>query len=277
MERSVRIAVVGEASGGPQQGGCLAAVARAFQSGAISRGMQAEFVLTVAAGSEREQVYEATGLPVRGFAWVVLDGEASDRALYYGGLSPLRPAGVAAGVGRAAHAVVDDDIRHLCDCDAWIFAQPTAPAAVLPLRPYLVLADDEMHHTAGTLADDQLRIVADNLSAASGVLVWSDAMRREVVDFYGVEEGRVRQVPRPRACRGRRVRADSMTAGDRGVVGALEQGSVWFVSEASVAAAATLMVPSAGEPGSAVLPAWDATEEGTELATAYGEALAALL
>jgi len=276
VERSVRIAVVGEASGGLQQGGCLAAVARAFQSGATSRGMQAEFVLAVAAGSEREQVYEATGLPVRGFAWVVLDGEASDRALYYAGLTPLRPAGAGPTAGRSAHAVIDDDIRHLCDCDAWIFAQPTAPAAVLPLRPFLVLADDDMHHATGTLTDDQLRVVADNLSAAAGVLVWSEAMWREVVDFYGVEEGRVWQVPTPRRCCGRRVRTDSDADGERDIVGALEQGAVWFVSEAS-AGSAMSAARSAGETRSAVLPDDDATEENTELATAYGEALAALL
>lgn len=272
----MRIAVVGEGGVGLQQRACLAAVARAFQSGATSRGMQAEFVLAVAAGSEQERVYAATGLPVRGFTWALLDGEASDRALYYAGLTPLRPAGAGPTAGRAAHAVVDDDIRHLGDCDAWIFAEPTAPAALLPLRPFLVLADDDMHHATGTLTDDQLRIVADNLSAAAGVLVWSEAMWREVVDFYGVEEGRVRQVPRPCPCRGRRVRTDSDADGERDIVGALEQGAVWFVSEAS-AGSAMPAARSAGETWSAGLPDDDATEENTELATAYGEALAALL
>lgn len=238
--------------------------------------MQAEFVLAVAAGSEQERVYEATGLSVRGFTWAVLDGEASDRALYYAGLTPLRPLGAAPAAGHAAHAVVDDDIRHLCDCDAWIFAEPTAPAALLPLRPFLMLADDDVHHTAGTLADDQLRIVADNLTAAAGVLVWSEAMRREVVDFYGVEESRVWQVPRPRPCCGRRVRTDSDADGERDIVGALEQGTVWFVSEAS-AGSAMPAARSASETWSAVLPDDDATEGDTELATAYGEALAALL
>ena len=273
MERSVRIAVVGEGGAGLQQRSCLAAVARAFASGATCRGMQAEFVLTVAAGSERQRVYEATGLPVRGFTWVVLDGEASDRALYYAGLTPLRPLGAGPAAGHAAHAVVDDDIRHLCDCDAWIFAQPRAPAALLPLRPFLVMADDDMHHTAGTLTDDQLRIVANNLTAAAGVLVWSEAMRREVVDFYGVEESRVRQVPRPRRCCGR---TDHGADGDQGIVGALEQGSVWFVSEAS-AVSAMQEALSAGETGSVVLQECADTEDDTELATAYGEALAALL
>lgn len=238
--------------------------------------MQAEFVLAVAAGSEQERAYEATGLPVRGFTWAVLDGEASDRALYYAGLTPLRPAGAGPTAGRAAHAVVDDDIRHLGDCDAWIFAQPTAPAALLPLRPFLVLADDDMHHVTGTLSDDQLRIVANNLTAAAGVLVWSDAMWREVVDFYGVEECRVRQVPRPRPCCGRRVRTDRDADGERNIVGAFEQGAIWFVSEAS-ADSAMPVARSAAETGAAVLPDDDATGENTELATAYGEALAALL
>lgn len=276
MERSVRIAVVGEGGAGAQQRSCLAAVARAFQSGATSRGMQADIVLAVAAGSERERVYEATGLPVRGFTWEVLDGEASDRALYYAGLAPLRPTGAGPAAGRQPHAVADDDIRHLCDCDAWIFAHPTAPAALLPLRPFLVVVDDDMHHTAGTLSDTQLRIVADNLTAAAGVVVWSEAMQREVVDFYGVDEGRVRQLPRPSRCGRSRSPADGVVTEDGPFDGALEQGSVWFVSEASAVAAVPVAI-FAGEPASAERPECAATEDDTELATAYGEALAALL
>ena len=273
MEANVRLALVGEQCATRQQRFAMAAVARAFQDGATARGMATDVVLVVPAGSEDDVVFSEMSLPVRAFAWDVLDGQAADRALYYAGLAPT--ASVTTGprcLAHVPHAVIDDGIRHLCDCDAWILAQATSPAAVLPLKPFLVIADDTLHHTSGGLSAETLRIVADNLTAAAGVLVWSEAMRDEVHDFYGVEAARVRVLPQLtawRSCQEQRS-VEPQLASEREPAG-LEHGQVWFTAEASLAVGglvATLCTSSQSS-------AW--TDEDEQASLAYGEALAELL
>jgi len=80
VETRRRIAVVGDAAERPQQRACLAALAKMLQGGAATRGLASEIVLAVMAGSEEADEYEATGLPVRGFRWELLDAEAAERA-----------------------------------------------------------------------------------------------------------------------------------------------------------------------------------------------------
>jgi len=271
VEAKRRIALIGDGYERPQQRACLAAVAEAFRSGAAIRGMASEFVLAVMAGTEEAEEYEATGLAMRGFAWEVLDHETAERALYYAGLTPLRPAG-APPMPKAARpcAVPDDGIRNLCDCDAWVFADPLAPAAFLPLRPFLVMIDDARHHALGRLSEESLRVVADNLTAAAGVLVWSDEMLQEVVGFYGVERQRVRQLPRPAACRCQQPLPGNPSAAGYDPL-PLEEGRVWFVTEAS-------FQPAVRQPTElAVLCQAEPPEPEEQISFAYGEALAELL
>ena len=271
METRRRIAVIGDAAERPQQRACLAALAEVLHSGAATRGLASEIVLAVMAGSDEADEYEATGLAVRGFHWEVLDAEAAERAMYYAGLRPLRAVGAPpTPASSRPFAVPDDGIRHLCDCDAWVLAQPTAPAAILPLRPFLVMIDDTLHHASGMLSEETLRVVADNLSAASGVLVWSEEMLHEVVDFYGVERHRVRQLPRLPACGYRPLSSGSRPPECRSEPPP-EQGRVWFVTEASVGATVGESAVSAAL--SQAEPA--ATDEQT--VAAYGGALADLL
>ncbi len=271
METRRRIAVIGDAAERPQQRACLAALAEVLHGGAAARGLASEIVLAVTAGSEEAGEYEATGLAVRGFHWELLDAEAAERAMYYAGLRPLRAVGApSTTVPSRLFAVPDDGIRHLCDCDAWVLTHPTAPAALLPLRPFLVMVDDTLHHASGGLSEETLRVAADNLTAASGVLVWSEEMLHEVVDFYGVERHRVRQLPRLPACGCRPLPLGS-SGFDHHSEPPPEQGRVWFVTEASVGA--TVSEPAVSAVLSRAEPV--ATDERTM--AAYGEALADLL
>lgn len=277
VHNKVRVAVLGAESDRPQQRACLIASARAFHAGMARRGINGEVVLAAVSGSETHEAYEASQQPVRGFTWEALDAEAAARAMYYAGLQPMRAGDSARGrMPLGAYVVADDGIRHLCDCDAWIFMSPVAPAAFLPLRPFLVFADDEVHHASGGLSAEGLRVVAENLTAAAGVLVWSDEMLQEVVHFYGVERERVRVLPRLTGCQ-RLVSAGlGITSQHHQHEVPVEQGQVWFVAEASgVSFASSEAWSSVAYLSGASSTAW--SDEDEQMSVAYGEALAELL
>jgi len=271
LEKKRRIAFIADGFEWPQQRACLAGIADAFHAGAGMHGAASDIVLVVTAGSEESEEYEATRLARRGFSWEIVDAETAERALYYGGLTPLRSAGdPPERRSDQPFAVPDDGIRHLCDCDAWVFATPSSPAAVLPLRPFLVMVDDTFHHASGRFSHEQLRVVADNLTAAAGVLVWSDEMLHEAVDFYGLERQRVRQLPYLPSCQALSHQARLMSETLRGEPPAV-QGGVWFVADASAVSVIAEHTASIAH-GHAEPPEID---EQTMLA--YGEALADML
>jgi len=277
VESHVRLAVVSDGCHLHQQRSAIAATARAFRQGTQARGTPTEVVLVVPMGHESDRVFEEADLPVRGFAWELLDGEASDRATYYAGLTSMRSlAGQRGSRSLATHAVVDDGIRHLCDCDAWILAQATAPAAVLPLRPFLVIADASLHHASGQLPAESLRIAAENLAASAGVLVFSEVMRQEVVDFYGVPDSQVRLLPPLSAWQAWEDQLEcqmeeQLETAVRVASGVPEQGHVWFVADASSTASPMFREGMEG----LVQAAWSGEDE--QVSLAYGEAIAELL
>jgi hypothetical protein len=277
VHNKARVVVVGAESDRPHQRACLIASARAFHAGMAQRGMNGEVVLATVSGSETHEAYEASPQPVRGFTWEAMDAEAAARAMYYAGLQPMRAGDSAWGrMPLGAYVVADDGIRHLCDCDVWIFMSPAAPAAFLPLRPFLVFADDDVHHASGALSPDGLRVVAENLTAAAGVLVWSDDMLQEVVHFYGVERDRVRLLPRLTGCQRLVSTGLGITSQHHQLEVPVEQGQVWFVAEASsVAFASSEGSSSVMDRSGTSATAWSDDDE--QMSMAYGEALAELL
>lgn len=277
VRNTVRVAVVAAEVERPQQRACVTAVAQAFHHSAACHGTQAEAVLVVVNGSEFHETFEASHLSVRGFTWDVLDAGAASRAMYYAGPTLAMPAGAARSrMPLESYVVADDGIRHLCDCDAWVFMSPLAPAPFLPLRPFLVFADEWVHHAAGVLSADGLRIVAENLTAAAGVLVWSDDMLQEMVHFYGVDRERVRLLPRLSACGETAMTASGSVRHPSVTDVPLEQGQVWFVSEASgLSAYGSAGWSRVAEMAGSAENAWSENDE--QLAVAYGEALAELL
>lgn len=265
MRRTLRIAIVDDGSAQAGQQACLMGVAAAFTEGAGFCEFPVQFVLAVA--SAEAELGEADGgrMPVRSWVWEALDEQACRRALFYDGRHGVATSLLTAGT----HVVADDGIRHLCDCDAWIFTRLRSPAPVLPLRPYLVMADDDLHHASGRLSAEELRVVGSNLAAAVGVLVWSDEMQREVIDFYGVAAERVRLLPRPRACC---VDKPEAAAGD-----AAEAGFVWFVPDVVTAAAETGTTAGRGDVAGQHRPLPPEMLDDPSVAHAYGAALAELL
>jgi hypothetical protein len=254
MPSAPRIAIIGGVSRQASERACLMGVAAAFGDGARLRGMPVRFVLAVTLQDPDDD--DEIGMPIRGWAWEALDEQACRRALFYAGGCRATESRLTAGT----HVVVDDGIRHLCDCDAWIFADPRSPAPVLPLRPFLLVVGDDLHHVTGGLAAEELRVVGRNLAAARVVLVWSEEMQRDVIDFYRVQPDRVRLVPRPAVC----VDEPAIAA-----AGGPEAGFVWFVPD-------VVAIPDAA-PVARQATAVAARPVDPAIASAYGEALAALL
>lgn len=265
MQDTRRIAIIDDGSAQASQRACLAGVAAAFAEAARLCEIPVQLVLAVASPEAETGKADEGGMPVRAWVWEALDEQACRRVLFYDGHHDAATSLPTAGT----HVVADDGIRHLCDCHAWIFSRLRSPAPVLPLRPFLVMADDDLHHASGGLTAEELRVVGSNLAAAVGVLVWSDEMQREVIDFYGVAAERVRLLPRPRACC-----VDEPVAAASDVA---EAGFVWFVPDVVTAAAGPRTAAGRGDAAGQHHPLPPEMLDDPSVAHAYGEALAELL
>lgn len=186
-----RIALIVPEDRGSWERARMASLAGAITRGGRAAGHDTEVVIA-SIGTSIGFVEEHPWPPIdavrtREYQWRLLDPGESRRAVLYAGTGAC---------DARNHIVPDDGIRQFLDCDLWVVASPRISAPLVPVRPVLLLLDDCLHHAAGGVDHDQLQAVADAVKASSGVLVTSEWMRREAVDFYGVEPARASLIPR---------------------------------------------------------------------------------
>lgn len=167
-------------------------IAEALIRGAAAANASIEIVLATAGGMT-DPTPEAfrrlpPGIRHRHVRWRLLDAGESRRALAYAG----RPVCAA-----SVHLVPDDGIRHLLDCDLWLVAAAGLSAAVLPLRPVVLMLEDWMHHAICGPGEVDPAGLVNAVDLAAGVVVFSEWMRDETVHFLGAERRRVARLPVP--------------------------------------------------------------------------------
>lgn len=190
--RLKRVAVVVSEHAHEWEFGRALRIVDAVRRGAAAAHAPVEIVLATAGGMA-DPVPEAlrqlpAGVRHRHVRWRLLDEGESRRALAYAG-RPERAAGV--------HLVPDDGIQHLLDCDLWLVAAAGLSAAVLPLRPVVLMLEDWMHHAICGPGEVDSAGLVKAVGLAEGVVVFSDWMRDEAVHFLGADRRHVTRLPVP--------------------------------------------------------------------------------
>lgn len=123
----------------------------------------------------------------RPYKWRVLKRTEARRAMAYAGL-PL-------SAESESYQVPDDGIRQFMDCDLWIMVSDRLEHPLLPLRPYALMVYDYLQRYEPLLPQVLNAHLIRVAHAAERVFVTTGFTRRDALQFAGLPERKVVQIP----------------------------------------------------------------------------------
>lgn len=123
----------------------------------------------------------------RSFCWESLDHPRARRAMRYAGHDGWEPT-------YNKYLSVDDGIKQLLDCDAWVVVSDRVMAPLLPLRPCLFVVYDylQRYEDKSKIRDSSF---IDAVRLAQKVIVTTEFTKRDVIQYAGVDHERVVKLP----------------------------------------------------------------------------------
>ncbi|MES2536071.1 MAG: glycosyltransferase [Pseudomonadota bacterium] len=191
VPRKSRIAVIVPVGyrGGSLRGAKLLALA--IESGSRQAGQEAEVVLAHLDDPDcyRDNAFDdlPPSIKRRPYKWRIIGREEAQRAMAYAGLE--RP------MESAHYQVPDDGIRQFMDCDLWVIVSDRLEHALLPLRPYALMVYDYLQRYENLLPQVLNQRFIRAAHAAQRVFVTTDFTRKDAIQFAGLPERRIIQVP----------------------------------------------------------------------------------
>lgn len=190
--KPMRVAVILPISyrGGTFRGAKL--LARALHAGSRHHGNSAEIVFVHPDDNDAYADVDFADLPAdilrRRFAWKRLSVAEARRAMRYAGYAEWQPVW-------NEYIAVDDGIRSLLDCDAWIVVSDRLSVPLLPLRPRIHMVYDYVQRYKAVLPQDADRAFLDAARFADLVLVTTRATEQDALQYAGVPATRIAKVP----------------------------------------------------------------------------------
>lgn len=175
------------------RGGTLRAaklLAQAVAAGSEQAGEAVEVVLLHLDLSSEYSSKDWSDLPksvkTRPFNWTILDRAEAKTAMMFDGHADWQPI-------YEKYLVVDDGMKQLGDCDAWVVMSDRLSLPLLPMRPVLLVVFDylQRHYQVSHLNDQIL--LANRL--ADHVIVTTDFTLRDALQYAGVDPRRVTKLP----------------------------------------------------------------------------------
>jgi len=190
--RRKRVAVVLPTGyrGGTLRGAKL--LARALHHGSREAGQDAEVIFVhpdlpdVYAEADFDDIHPEVRR--RPFRWKILSQAEARRAMRYAGHSKWEPL-------RKEYLAMDDGIRQLLDCDAWIVVSDRLSAPLLPVRPCIHMVYDYVQRYLPILPHGADQSYLEAARLADLVLVTTQATAQDALQYAGVAPAKVVKVP----------------------------------------------------------------------------------
>ncbi len=178
----------------PYRGGTLVGaklLAKAIQYGSNLRGERADVVFAHLDDTKtyRNDDFDdlTSGIAIRPFVWLRMPREQAQRAVTLAGINST--------LSGDEYICPDDGIQQFLDCDLWVFVSDRLSRPVLPIRPYVLMVYDYLQRYFDILEPSINAAVTAAARRAALVLVTTEFTRRDAIQFAGVDEHKLVQVP----------------------------------------------------------------------------------
>lgn len=175
--------------GGSMRGAKL--LARAIHQGSVLAGQEADVVFghldIPSYYSEDEFADLPPAIRRRPFTWRRMKQRDAHMAMAFAGLDR--------SLDQEAYQVPDDGIMQFLDCDLWVIVSDRLENSLLPIRPYLMMVYDYIQRYERVLSEEQNRSCLSAARHAQGIMVTTRFTRGDAIQYAGVPERKVFQVP----------------------------------------------------------------------------------
>ncbi|WP_146740015.1 glycosyltransferase family 4 protein [Legionella quinlivanii] len=166
-------------------------MAEAILQGAKECGRAIELILVCLEGFNytRQDAFKSLSpdIRLRTFRWHVVGREDAVNIMMNAGCSDYL-------LSEEFYAVIDDDMNCLNDCDLWIIISDRVPAALLPLKPYIMMIYDYIQrYIPEIIANDYIQLHAAN--CAKKVWVTTNQTAQDAMQYAGIKSERITRMP----------------------------------------------------------------------------------
>ncbi len=134
-----------------------------------------------------EELAKLRPISCRTFEWKILDKSSARSAMRFAG-HDWEPS-------EDFYLIPDDGIQQLTECDLWIIFFNGLTCPVLPLRPYVLVADNYLPRYNRHLQNIDDSMCINSARLARHVLVTTEFARNDALQYAGIRQEKVSHVP----------------------------------------------------------------------------------